>query len=58
MICVDDISNENIKDHDPNLARIADHSYRILIVDGSRSRKVNALVDLKYRELDIDKMYL
>ena len=35
-----------------------DHPYRILIVGGSRSGKINALLNLINHEVDIDKIYL
>ena len=45
--------------HNPNLAYIPDHLYRILIIVGSRPGKTNALLNLlKYQRPDIDKIYL
>ena len=35
------VTKENIKEHYPNWPLIPDHSYRILIIDGSGSRKTN-----------------
>ena len=37
---------------------IPDHSYRILIIGGSGSRKTNALLNLISQQGDIDKIYL
>ena len=37
---------------------IPDHPYRILIVSGSGSGKINALLDLISNQPDIDKIYL
>ena len=35
------------------------HPYRIIIIDGSGSRKTNVLLNLvKHQRLDIDKIYL
>ena len=44
MFNFDYISNENIKEHDPNWPEISDHPYRILIIGDSGSGKTNALV--------------
>ena len=45
--------------HDPNWSYIRDHSYRILIADGSGSGKANVLLNLiKHQRPDIDKIYL
>ena len=42
-----------------NPAHIPDHSYRILIIDGSGSGKNNVLLNLiKHQRPDIDKIYL
>ena len=43
---VDDITNENNKKHDEKQPYIPDHSYRMLILGGSGSRKTNALPNL------------
>ena len=40
MINYDDLTKENR--HDPNWPQIPDHPYRILIIEGSGSRKTNA----------------
>ena len=44
MINYDDLTKENR--HDPNWPQIPDHPYRILIIEGSGSRKTNALLNL------------
>ena len=45
--------------HNPNWPYIADHPYRILIIDGSGSGKTNALLNLLKNQLPhIDKIYL
>ena len=58
MINFDDVTKENIKEHDPKWPQIPDNSYRILIIGGSRSRKTNSLFDLIRQQPDIDKIYL
>ena len=37
---------------------IPDHPYRILIIGGSESGKINALINLINEQNDIDKIYL
>ena len=45
--------------HNPNWPYIPDHSYRIFIIVGSRSRKTNVLLYLiKNQRPDFGKMYL
>ena len=45
--------------HNPNWLYIPHHSYKILIIGGSRSGKTNALLNLtKHQQPDIDKIYL
>ena len=44
MINFDDITKENIKEHDSNWPEIPDHPYGILIVGGCGSGKTNALI--------------
>ena len=41
MINFDDVTKENTKKHNPNLPRIPDYSYRLLIIRGSGSGKTN-----------------
>ena len=45
MINFDDITKDNIKDHNPNWTQIPDHPYKILI-GGSRSGKIKILFNL------------
>ena len=43
----------------PSRIYILDHSYTILIMGGSGSKKINMLLSLiKYQRLDVDKIYL
>ena len=54
MINFDDVTKENIQEHNPNWPQIPDHPYRILIIGGSGSGKTNSL----FNQPDIDKIYL
>ena len=41
MINFDDVTKENIEEHNPNWPQIPDHPYRTLIIGGSGSCKKN-----------------
>ena len=61
MFNLDDISNENNKDHHKKWSYILDHPHRMLIIGGPGSGKTNALLNLtKEQDSDnlIDKIYL
>ena len=58
MINLDSITNKNNKKHDEKWPNIPDHSYRILIIGGSKSGKTKALINLINKQNDIDKFYL
>ena len=58
MINFDDYTNENKINHNPNWPYIPDHPYRILIIGGSRSEKINTLSNLINNQPDIGKIYL
>ena len=58
MFNLDDITNENNKEHNEKWPYIPDHPYRILIIGGSGSGKTNALLNLIKEQDDIDKIYL
>ena len=58
MINFHDYANENKTKHNLKWPYIPDHSYRILIIDGSGSGKTNALLNLINNHPDIDKIYL
>ena len=58
MINFDDVTEENIKKHDPNWSVIPDHKYRILIIGSSGSEKANLLFNLINRQPGINKIYL
>ena len=46
MINFDDVTRENIKEHNPNFAPIPDYPYITLIIGGSGSGKTNPLINL------------
>ena len=58
MINLDNITNENNKEHNEKWPYIPDHSYRMMIIGGSGSGKTNALINLINERNDIDKIYL
>ena len=58
MINFDYITKENVKKHNPKWPQIPNHSYRILIIQGSRSGKTNALFKLIGCQPDMDPIYL
>ena len=48
MINYNDVTKENIKNHDPNWPRIPDRPYRVLLIGGSGSGKTDAWLNLIY----------
>ena len=61
MVNLEDITNTNDKDHNKKWPYITDHSYKMLIIEGSGSGKSNALINLikgQYSDNLIDKIYL
>ena len=58
MVNLDNIVNNNNKEHNEKRPYIPDHPYRILIIGGSGSRKTNTLLHLISEQKDIDKIYL
>ena len=58
MINFDDVTKENIKEHNPNWPQIPVHPYRILIIGGSGSGKTNSLFNLINEKQGNDKIYL
>ena len=58
MINFDDVTKENITELNPDCPKIIDHSYRILIVGGSRSGNTSSLFNLTSHQPDIGKIYL
>ena len=58
MFNLDDITNENNKEHNEKWPYIPDYLYRVLIIRGAASGKPNALLNLIKEEDDIDKISL
>ena len=63
MINFDYYVNENktvqeLRSHNKNWPYISDHTYRILIIEGSGSGKTNVLLNFIENQLEIDKIYL
>ena len=54
----DDVTGENIKEHNPNWPKIPDHPYRILIIGGLGLEKSSGLLHLIIHLPDIDKICL
>ena len=46
MINFDDVTKENINKHNSDWPQIPDHPYGILVIEGSWSGKINALLNL------------
>ena len=58
MIHFDNVAKENIKEHNPNWSQIPDYLYRISIIWGSESGKINSLFNLISQQVDTDEIYL
>ena len=58
MINFDEYTNENKIEHNSKWPYIPDHPYRILIIGGSGSGKMKALLSLINNQPDIDKIHL
>ena len=58
MINCDDHTNENKTEHNFKRPYFPDYPYRILIIGGSGSRKINALLNLINNQSNINKIYL
>ena len=54
----DDVTKEDIKEHNPNWPRILNHPYRTLIIEVWGSEKTNPFFNLTIYQPDIDKNYL
>ena len=58
VIKFDNVTNENIKEYNPNWPTVTGDLYRILMIAGSCSGKTNSLCNLIIYQPDIDKIYL
>ena len=58
MFNLDEIANENNKEHNKKQPYIPNQPYRTLIIGGSGAGKTNALLNLISPQDDIDKIYL
>ena len=58
MIKCDDVTQENIKEHNRHWPHVPHHPYIILIIAGSGSEKTNSLFNLINEKQDIDKISL
>ena len=58
MINLNNITNENNKEHNEKWPYIPGHPYRILRIGGSGSGKTDTLLNLIKKQDDIDKIYL
>ena len=47
-----------MEEHNPSWPQIPDHPYRILIIGGSVSRKINSIFNLRNQQSNIVKIYL
>ena len=57
MFNSDYITKKDIKERNPNWPETPDHPYRMLIVGGSGSEEINALITLINNEPNIDKIF-
>lgn len=58
MINSDKTTRQPKREHNPKGSRILYHYYWILIASGSRTGKINVLLDIIYAESGIAKIYL
>ena len=58
MINFDDVTKENIKEHNLNRPKFPDHSYRTIIIGGTGSGKTNSLFNLIGHQPDNGTIYL
>ena len=58
MINLDDFTNANKPKHNSNWYQILSYIYKVFIMGDSESGKTNALLNLIYRQPDIEKIYL
>ena len=58
MINLDGSTNENNQEYSKKWPYVQDHSYRMLIIGGSGSRKTNALLHFIKEQYHVNKIYL
>ena len=58
MLSLDNITNENNKEHNKKRSLIPDHPYRMLIIGGFRSGKTNPLLNLIKSRVILIKLIL
>ena len=54
LINFDDVTRKKKEEYNPNWSSILEHPYKILIIGGSGSGKINALLNLLSHQPDID----
>ena len=57
MINLDDFTEEDISENNPDWPQIPNHPYKILEIWGSGYGKTNSLFNLIIQQPDIDKIY-
>ena len=57
MINFDDVTKGNMKEHNSNWLENPDHSYRILVIGGSRSGKTSSFCNIISHQSEIEKNY-
>ena len=58
MVNFDDVTKENIKQHNSNWLQIPDHPQRIKIIGGSESGEASSIFNLINQQRDIDTIHL
>ena len=58
MINFDDVTKQNIKEHNPNWPQIPHDPCKMLLIEASGPRNRNSLINLRRHQPDIDKIYL
>lgn len=53
-----DVTEENRREHNPEWSNISDDSYRVIMIDGSGSGKLNLFLNLISHQSNLDKIYL
>ena len=58
MLDFDDVTRENLKEHNPSQPQTPDYPHRVLIIIVSESEKTSSLFNLINQQPDIDQIYL